>query len=105
MYIATVNMDFIGKTDNGYNRLLNALEQVGWQYSGTSAMVLIDGDLREVLWGLEVLARGAAHCGADLGALSIQVQEVGFPRPAPAAQFQRQALRNVSSLPLPSEWS
>lgn len=93
VYIATPNLDFIAPIDtNAYNRLLNALTQAGWEYSGTSATTLIDGGTPEVLWALEVLARGIPQVGGELGALSLQVQSVGHPRPAPAAQFQNPGL-------------
>lgn len=53
MYVATINLDLIGhRSVNSYLRLVNALTQVGWQYSGTSATVLLDGDLSEVLMAL-----------------------------------------------------
>lgn len=104
MYVATINLDFIGQRSvNSYQRLVTALTQVGWQYSGTSATVLLDGDLSEVLMALEVLARGIPDCDGELGALSIQVQALGYDRPAPAAENHRRALARILDLPAPSE--
>lgn len=103
MYMATVNLDFVSPIDNNAsNRLLNALTQAGWDYTGTSAVMLVEGDLEEALLGLEVLAKGIPVVG-ELGALSVQIQRIGMARPAPADRFHRQALSTILGLPAPSQ--
>jgi hypothetical protein len=59
-------------------------------------------EISPVLLGMEILARYAAIPGT-VSALDVQVQLVGHPRQAPAAQNHRRALETVLKTALPSE--
>jgi hypothetical protein len=101
-YRAVLTLDYVTPTDGNDNaRLLNALEQAGWTYAETTAMYLECSDLRPILLGLEVLARGLDGPGA-ISALNFQVQLIGPDRRPPAWPNHRQALANILKRPLPS---
>lgn len=102
-YLATVMLDYNQPRSNEQTRLLNAHEQAGWDYADTSALVYESDTLGGFRLALEVLARTIETPG-ELSALAIQVQLVGFARPARAAVNHRRALVNLLSEPLPSSW-
>jgi hypothetical protein len=79
---------------NEYARLLNALEQAGWEYAETSAMYIECDDIDPVLLALEVLARALVAPG-QITAMNLQLQLVGQPRRPPAARNHRRALDKI----------
>jgi hypothetical protein len=102
-YRAVLTLDYSGTRDvNANARLLNALDQAGWEYAETSAMYVEAQNLTAVLLGLEILARYVDAPGT-LSALTLQVQLVGPPREPPAKRHHKQALKNVLDQPVPSE--
>jgi hypothetical protein len=104
-YQASIHLDTMsGANRNAYTRLLNALDQAGWEYVETSAMALIDGSWPEVLEAFELLARGLPAVGG-VSSLAVQVQltpDDHVARKPPGAANHSRARRNILGLPLPS---
>lgn len=103
-YNATLTFDYTGHHDhNARNRLMKALEGLGWEYVPTSSMILEGAPkIDPVVMGLEVLARALPHPG-DVSMLALQVKLIGDGRSAPGAGRPENALDAVLRFPLPLE--
>jgi hypothetical protein len=99
-YQAVINLDFKRQQRNAYPKLITALIQAGWNYTGTSGMVVSTDDLNKIWMGAEVVSKQAAAAGT-LSAFTLHVQLVDVSKRYAAAANHPYALKDVLAKPAP----
>ena len=98
-YRAVINFDFQTRDNNRYNELIAALEDIGWQKVGTSALTILTSEIEAVLYAMNLFQKQCLEIG-NLTALTFNCQEV-TPKVAAASEKHKWAQEKIEMLPDP----